>query len=335
MTLTQAASVTKRSLLAIVIFTILAIIGRIGLTYWNNYQLLKLPPKEERPENKFGALPAVNFPPPAVSSSNFSYSLDTTTGGLPQVPKLIKVYFIPQASLTLLAPERSKELAKKFGFLKDPELLSESEYRFINQEGRVLNLDLAYSNFKFTQTNTIASGSAQTSNALPTDPKIVTENFRNFLSVKNLLADELKTGRFLVVFDPAPPNKTTSAIINLWPEDFGGLPIITPSPNKALVWAVLTSGSIENSYSQINYTFWPVDKTTSSTYQIKTPETAFGDLQQGRGFITKEPVKSQVSISKVYLAYYQSESYAPYLQPVFVFEGPDFVGLVPAVTKQS
>ena len=47
-----------------------------------------------------------------------------------------------------------------------------------------------------------------------------------------------------------------------------------------------------------------------------------------------EPRTSSASITKVYLAYYLSEEYSNYLLPVFVFEGPQFAGMVPAVKSE-
>ena len=93
---------------------------------------------EEKPDTKFGVLPDPDFPLPKVSSSNFSYSIDTQTGNLPEfggdIAKIQRVYFMPKPFATLLSPERSTELAQMFGFGSPPEILSELEYRYSDEE---------------------------------------------------------------------------------------------------------------------------------------------------------------------------------------------------------
>src|SRR3989344_695400 len=87
MTLTQTANLTRRGIIIIIVLMIIAISGSIGYSIWNQYRISQIPPVMEQPEMKFGILPAINFPASNVTSSNYSYSLDTETGNLPQIPK--------------------------------------------------------------------------------------------------------------------------------------------------------------------------------------------------------------------------------------------------------
>src|SRR3989344_8090394 len=106
MTLTQTAIFTRRFIIGFIIFSLASITGYIGYRIWHaNYQA-SLPPQEEKPDTNFGVLPLPDLPPTKVASEKFTYSIDTTTGGLPQLGKVIKVYFIPHASTTLLASEK-------------------------------------------------------------------------------------------------------------------------------------------------------------------------------------------------------------------------------------
>ncbi len=48
-----------------------------------------------------------------------------------------------------------------------------------------------------------------------------------------------------------------------------------------------------------------------------------------------DQINAELFSSYLYLAmaaYFESENYTPYLQPVYVFEGPDFVAFDSAVT---
>jgi hypothetical protein len=48
--------------------------------------------------------------------------------------------------------------------------------------------------------------------------------------------------------------------------------------------------------------------------------------------VNGRPNQANITIKKMFLAYYDPDEYQPYLQPVYVFVGDnDFVGYVPAV----
>lgn len=331
MTLTQAAQLTRRGLLLLTTLLLASTGGFFGFKYYRAYQLSKIPPPKVEAEEKFGTLPQISFPPTNVSSSNFSYSLDTTTGGLPNLPEFIKVYFIPQAVITLLSPEKTREFASKLGFDSDPQISSDTLYKFTDATTRSLTVDITTGNFKLQRQ--VATSSAKLQDTLPPQNQLVND-LKQFLSSKNLLVEPLRNGRNKVSTEASASGAVNIAQVNLWPSDFDEFPIITASTSKSLVNAVITRATDEvNKFFSIDYTFWSIDKTSHSTYKIKTAEQAFSDLQQGKGFISLEPTKAQVSISKAYLAYYESDNYTPYLQPVVVFEGPNFVALVPAVVS--
>ena len=109
MTLTQAAGLTRKFILLSLILSILGIISFTGYKIWHARYLASLPPVEEKPDMKFGLLSELTLPKSKVSSSNFSYSLDTKTGNLPDFPKVIKVFYSPKAQTGFLAPDKAQE----------------------------------------------------------------------------------------------------------------------------------------------------------------------------------------------------------------------------------
>lgn len=342
MTLTQAAFWTKRLFILTVILIILGIIAKVGYDIWYQHYLASLPPVEEKPDLKFGVLPAVQFPSSSISTSNFSYSIDTQNGDLPSEPKIIKVYFIPQQSVTLLSPDKATTLAQSLGFFNGPQIISPNEYHYTDNSKNLLNINLPTGNFHFQRA---ASSSAQlTSHSeTPTSQPTVSQsqndqlvsNFRDYLASKNLLADDLMAGRTNVVATGFANSPSGTFLVAIWPKDFDNLPIVTSSQDKSLVYATLTNLTSESDrFSAVNYIHWPVDATTFATYPLKSAGQAFQDLRSGFGYVTLEPVKPQVSISKVYLAYIEVTDYTPYLQPVYVFEGEHFQALVAAISTK-
>lgn len=316
MNLTQVAKFTRRAIIAFAVLIVVGLFSFIGYKIWYANYLASIPPVEEKPDLKFGSLPEINLPPSKVSSANYSYSLDTTTGNLPTFGKIIKVYFQPKPIATFLAPERSKDIAKLFNIDSEPQILSETKYKFV-LDNKNLTIDLDSGNFLFVQN--IASESASI-----TEAKNRPSEFKQFLSQKNLLKEELKNG----------PIKELNNIISIWPQDIDKMPIKTTNLDKSLVFAEVFGSPLElKNYATLQYVFWPTDTTTFATYPLKIGTSAFEDLKQGKGVVILEPEKPQVSITSVYLAYFQSEEYSPYLQPIFVFEGPSFVAFVDAIAR--
>lgn len=324
MTLTQTAALARRSIVGGVIFFILVVAGFIGYRIWYAYQLANTPPVEEKPTLKFGTLPAPEFPKAKVSPSGFTYSLDTVTGGLPTFERLVKVYFIPKAHTTFLSADRSKALAEKLGIETNPTTISETRYTF-SDGGKTLIIELDSGNFSYT-------GEASPSATVTQDQKRIVTDFKNFLSNLGLSKKELVSGpsKINLISGDLP-----TAQISIWPEKIDDKEILTSDRNKALVNAtVIGPANSIDSYTLLNFTFWPVDTTTFATYPLKNTQKAFEDLKVGKGVIIVEPGKPQVSITSVSLAYYQQNTYTQYLQPIFVFEGQGFVAYTTAIADE-
>jgi hypothetical protein len=343
-TLTDAATITKKGFIVFVVLILLSFMGWGGYQfYYHNIYLPSQPKPKPQPDNKFGILPKLVFEPDistnsAVTSANYTYTLDTKTGALPKdFPELIKVFFIPQLGTTLLAPDRAKALADSFEFNNGPELISETQYRFTdNNEGEFI-IDLNTGNFKYTH-QLIATDSAQLGPE-PTRPTLgdqtqIALEFKNFLSNKELLKEHLTNGPSKVVYQNQDMQDSDFANVSIMQNEVEKIPIITPRFNTGLVRSLVTKYKAESQkYLLLDYTYWPIDLNTYGTYRIKSVDQAFKDLQSGNSVVINPPSSSPVSLTTVYLAYLLGESYNPYLQPVYVFEGPNFVAVVPAITQ--
>lgn len=343
MTLSQTAAITKQIITLSIIFLILGILSFIGYRVWYAYYLAHLPVKEPIPDTRFGVLPALEFPRIDVSSSNFTYSIDTTTGNLPKLgvdegfDKIIKIYFITKAYATLLSSQKSQNLANKFNIQTEPQVLSDTNYLY-RQDNKSLNVNLDSGNFIY-----IHEASPSAKETLDDDNKLVSD-FQSQLISLGVYKDELKKGQTRVVllqkngtqFIPTTLRTEAEAVqISLWQEPVDKKPLLTSDYNKSLVSAVVTkSASNLIDYLALNFTFWPIDLTTFATYPTKSPDLALDDLKSGKGVVIITPPKPQVSITSVYLAYFLPDNYSLYLQPIYVFEGSNFVAYVSAVSSQ-
>ena len=229
-----------------------------------------------------------------------------------------------QTFATLLSPEKSISLAEKFGFTTLPRYLSETEYQFNDgQKNLLVNPDTG--NFSYSnESSPSAKDTADDENRLVND-------FKSQLSLLGVLKEDLNNGRSKVI----NLDSKGSLQISLWSAALDNKNIYTSDFNKSSVYAVIaySAGNLDN-YKTLNFTYFPVDITTYATYYLKTPADAFNDLKTGKGVVLIEPDTPQVSITSVNIGYFLPEKYTPYLQPIYIFEGPGFMGYVRGINDE-
>lgn len=344
MTLTETAQYTKKALVivAIALIVIFSLWG--GIAYY-----LATRPVEvviELPTRNFGLLPKPPLPKSKLTANSVTYDLNTETGALPtDLPYLMKVYFIPRLGTTFLAPDKAKRLAASFSFKNGPEILSPTMHRFSDDKGGEFLFDLDSGNFRFKRP--IATGSAEFEDR--EEPQIEGENiminnFRKYLGERGSMPDQLAQGQAKVFYNKPRQTESSEANITLWQQDIKEgteenpiiYPIVTPEFSQGLIKGVVTRfQTVENKYLSIDFIFWPIDTTRFETYPIKTVEEAYEQLKNGEGVTVLPYSRSNVEIEKVYLAYLLPKEYTPYLQPIYVFEGPQFAAYVPAIPSDN
>lgn len=321
MTLTQAASLTRKIFFFSIFIIVSSIVGFIGYKiYTISQQPAKINPSEQI-DTRFGILPNLDFSKTATSSGALSYSLNLPQG-LPELKKVAKVFFIPKP-VGILSSQDADNLAQKFGFSNLSEK-KENIYSYTESlKSQVIDLDSA--NFIYQKEAT-----ASALNPIVDNDSKLTDDFKNFLSSKINLTTEFKNAKSKI-------NRldSTRVQISLLPNDLDQFPLITPYFNRSFITGTVTKSARDlDNYLFLQYFYYPIDTATFSVYPLKTSNEGFQVLQAGEGAVLIKPNRLQVSITSVYLAYYQPENYTPYLQPVIVFEGPEFVAVVPAVNSQ-
>lgn len=332
MTLSQTAVLTKQAITVSIITIIVSLVSFIGYKIWYAYYLAHLPPVEEKPDLKFGQLPYPDFPQALVSTSNFTYSIDTSTGNLPKIgidtgfEKVIKVYFVTKSYASLLSGEKSKILAEKFDIKNPPQILSETNYLFKDNE-KTLNVNLDSGNFVY-KNNASISGKE----SLDDDIKLITD-FESKLALLGAFPEDLRTGRKHVL--KINNNNSEIGQISLWPPSINNTPVLTSQFEISDISAQVYKNADDfKNYLSLDYFYYPIDLSTFATYPTKSAEKAFEDLKNGKAVTILEPAKPSVSITSIYLAYFLSKNYTPYLIPIFVFEGPHFIAYTSAISEE-
>lgn len=307
-----------------------------GISFWYyKIYLPSIPPPKEQPLKAFSKLPRLTMQKSAADTSKLNFALDTATGTVDgKFPEIFKVYSVAQVSTDLLALEKAKELAVNLGFKASQQALSSTQYKFFAEGGGDLTIELSTGNFKLNRP--IATVSAElTDRESFLDPNKVGSDFKQYLSSKNLLSDSLLDGRVKVIYDKTR-GETNKAFISIWQTDINETPIVSDSFSEALVKGIITNYREEFlKYVHVDYTVWPIDEENSSTYPLKTAQEAYDEMQRGNAMVPFATKNQQVSIEKVYLAYYLPVDYTAFLQPVYVFEGPEFAAYVQAIKNED
>jgi hypothetical protein len=344
--LTQAAYWTRRLLkigaISLVAIIFLRFTFQIVGSIWRRLN----PPPPPPPTVSFGKLPSIKFPENKIADK-LTFQLETIQGGLPQLGTVGKVFFIPKEGPNLLGLSRASQQAKKLGFISEPQQVDEKIYRWTDDKTppTVLEIDINTGNFhlKFNYEN---DQETINSKDLPNNQQAAQEA-KNFLTGQGLLPADLATGSAdFVYLRYSPPDLTPVTSFseaefiraNLFRADLDGLKILPPNPKNSLV-SFLFSGvkTLGKRIVEVNYNYYPLEREIFATYPLKTTQSAWQELQGGKGYIANlgEGDKSEITIRKVYLAYYDADQPQNFLQPIYVFEGDfNFIGFIPAVDSK-
>lgn len=341
MSLTQTAYTSRRVIkfggIGVIVFSLLWV---IVTTSYNLYRSRN--PVYTAPTVRYGVLPKIVFPEKEKTSKNFSFELANDT--VPNFKDQAKVYIIYRPNTTFLALQEDTQTAKSFGFNSDPVELKAGIYEFKDTtNNKTLTLNVLAGNFELTY----PYGSDQvllTENKVPSKSEAI-EIASNFLNKGNKLSEDLKNGEKNVSYwkidggtlkSVSAQSEANAARVDFYRKDFDNFDLISSNFGQASI-SVLISGSTVEAKKIIGVNFKDVniDRESYSTYPIKTAEEAISDLKSGNYWTARDISDSNVTIRKIYLAYYEPIILTNYLQPIFVFEGDNnFVAYVPAVSSK-
>lgn len=360
MDLYNFAANTRRAILygalGLVALFVLWIVYRFAV----NLYLTLNPPPETPPTVGFGKLPKLRLPALSVEG-NPIYLLETPTGDLPALPDRIQVVMMTPVQPTLLGEEKARELADQLDFGGRGELSANREELTFRDEidKRTLTVNVVTQNFTLsTDTDRIA--------LLPlgraiSGPDAVKES-QGILNRLGLLKFGFAEGSQTTAFNAASDGAVeevgsiseahftqVSFFRSLTEVASQSYLIMPPDPKVGLIQVGTTSDLnpvILNTLS-ISYKAQEVglEKTEVETYPLENVATAWEQVKQGSGVVHVEISEelSSISITKVYLAYFDDPVHQKYLQPIYVFSGVaktgggkegEFFAYVPAISAE-
>lgn len=339
-TLTEASVIARKILRYGLYLIILIIIGKFALDF-GIYIYNKLnPTPPPKPTVAFGKLPVIPFPP--RENLQISYKLETPDGKLPTIINQAEIYTMPNPQPSLNALENARAKAKSLGFHDAGKPVAESipnVYVFKNPNEPVT---LVYNIITkvYSISYDISSNLSIISGTPPAKEPAISQVKSFFAQGGNLPNDmqsgvakaellKIEEGKFVKALSLSEAQLTK---VSLFRDNFGpekNIPVVTPRYPESNVWALIAGGG---KIIAAEYHYFPIDLNIKATYPLKSSLEAWNELNEGKGFIVRKPENENVTIRRVYLAYYDPGRYSEYFQPVFVFEGDDdFYAFVPAV----
>lgn len=340
--LTEIAYWSRQTIKYSLAFLVFLVVARVAWT--TGYGIYrKFNPKPPPPPTvTFGKLPPLTFSTAQQPPEVFSFNLQLPEGELPQTKTVLPVYIVQARRAYLGALEQARLKAQRLGFAKGEEQVSPTIYRFFQEETD-----------SFLEMN-IVSGIFSISSNLYQEPELLAlrpppqetavNMVRSYLSRANLLPEDFAKGKNSAIWARNEDTTLVSSIslseaqfvrIDLFRQDYDGLPVVSPYPNRSNVWFVLSGAINQRQVVGGEYHYFAIDQKNSATYPIKTSQQAWEELKTGKGVFISLPRGQNIVVRRVYLAYYDPPEFQEFFQPVFVFEGDDgFVGYVPAVTRE-
>ena len=294
------------------------------------------------PTASFGKLPKINFP--EGIKKNFSYTIDTLSGDLPNFPDRLTVYETQKPVPDILAVERATDRVVGLGFDQRREKLSDVLYRWTSPgplpKSLVLNINMPvfnlYSSY-LTDPNVLAGAN------LPNEDEAISvaQEFLENLGVmpEDIDFDKTKTEFYTIdkgVIDPTPSLPGAKLIsVYFFQKDIEDIPVVYPLENASVMNVVVGGGESNPQVVNARFIYQKLSE-KSATYPIKTSAEAFEELKKGNAFIASYKGEDlNILIKKVYLGYLVQTHPQDYLTPVIVFEGVnDFKAYVVGVRDE-
>lgn len=347
-TLTDISIATRRIIRYGIYAIIIIVIARYAFGFGKNIYKMLFPPKPVPPSVAFGKLPAMPFP--ERPESTFNYTLELPEGSLPVFPDQIEVYAaMPEPETNIDVLDMAKGKARNLGFNPNGKLLFDTlpnVYIFSkNEVPSNLTMNIVTNLFSISYN---INEDASIFNGMPPDANSAIGQAKNFLSSGGFLTDDLKNGTathsYLKMdsgeFKPAISLSEANATkINLFRKPYGkegNIPPVTPEMPESNVWFIISGGHGKQIIA-CEYHYFALNAGKFATYPVKTSETAWEELKAGNAFIANvgNNPDGNITVRKVYLAYYDPGQYAEYYLPVVVYEGDNnFFAYVPAVTSE-
>lgn len=365
MSLTTTAKNTKLAFKLFLVFVVVYLLGKYFLFPVAKKTYLSFFPPKNPPNPIFGLLDPIEFIEQETLGGVPVYSLLTKGGKLPEeLPNRAKVYKYLPYPFSYSAGKLASRDASILGF--SDELLSTNlkgdEYRWTDPKtGATLAINITTKDLemKVPGHSLISAYNPGSINRItaPTIAKSLLQGIGRFsdpLYINGSQNVELGVVRNGKIVYTSFQGEAEVARIDFF-RSINNFPIVGPVHREGLIRMIVgvpentedkeLNGAIIKKSPYIYYKVRGIEPVSQAIYPLLPVSIAWSEVAKGNGVISRikpanqsvfeeyQPVEiSEILITDIYLAYYDSVQNQPYLQPVYVFEG-NYIG--PGNTKGS
>lgn len=294
----------------------------------------------------FGKLSQIKFSQSFNYPSDIDFVLDNIEGEPITATQTAKVYYLTSKVPRFGYLQKIYLMAKNLGF--DTTMIKhklDGKNAIFQDDEKKFIVDI--SNFNFEYQYNYENNKELFENTIIPDENLIKEKAKEFLRVLGRYPDELAKGKENIIllnynsstneFQIIKPEEQANVIeVDFYRSDVEGFPIVTSKyfNSQNFVVAVFKENDYKVLKAQVK--FFEKEEEKVAVYPLKTGDQAWQELKEKKGTIVSLGEKNnQIIIKKMFLGYYDPDSYQEYLQPVYVFLGEKgFVGYVPAIKEE-
>jgi len=293
------------------------------------------------------------IPPPEIKigtpSGGLEYVLDTVEGSPTTASPTAKVFFLPETSTKFGYREKIYLIAKNLGF--DTETVSHTlsgQKAVFEDAKRRLSIDIT--NFNYDYEYLYATDEAFFQNIAIPDENQIQQAATDFLKEVGRYPEELAMGKNHILYfnldtennrlyATERPQEANVVEVDFYRPDVDAasspIPVVPPSYFNSQNHVVMVFSESGVKVLRAKIAFFEKSTTQIGVYPLKTGDTAWVELKAGKGtIVANDTVGSSITVKKMFLGYFDPDTYQPYLEPVYVFLGDNnYVGYVPAVSN--
>ncbi len=346
LTLSQATEYGRKGIVTGVLVIASYLVIRMLFIASVNYYKAMNPPPPLPPTVGFGRLPAISFPEQEDDVWPNKFVLEAAEGKLTQFGDRAKVYQMVESVPNLMADEKVREIARKYGFLDSPEMLNVNLYRWSKLQPLEKTFEINLIDYDFSIRSDYQSRlELVVGDSLPEKHEAV-QTVKSFLKRNDFLPDDIATASGKVSYIRVLGGEVLKAVslsdANFVKVDLNKVPLddqfemYTPEGGEGVITAIISGGldSMER-IVEMDYRNQEIMYESVHTYPLKLVNTAWKEFNQKKGYIASGKKLERAVIRRVVLGYFDSFEDQSYLQPIYVFLGDDnFIGYVSAVDSQ-
>lgn len=279
-----------------------------------------------------------------TSSAGFQMTLDTIDGVPIVASPSASVYFLPKSPARFGFRENVYVMAKNLGInteLTDFKL--KGDLAIFSDTSNKLTVNITNYNFDY-EYNMLKSETDRLANSTIPSEKDINDKAVELFSKIGRYPAELARGKTHIVYlayNPQSealtvvdsPDNANMVEVDFYRADINDLPAVSPRYFNSQNYVIMLFGDTDYKVIKAKVSFYEKSDEQTGVYPLKTGDAAWKEFSEGKGTVVAAAAgATQISVKKMYLAYFDPAVAQDYLQPVYVFIGDNnFAGYLPAI----